>query len=266
MNLKVNKRIILITLLMLVFSIGFMISWQLLLTDNLDTYSYIEVLGEFLSFCIAAIFAFFLFEKVHTFFRIKGIKKGLLIAFPIYILIAALLIKSLVGLSISDIEYQGVDATFRYILFMICVGLFEELLFRGILLNVFIKVFENKENKELKALMVSSLLFGMVHFLNILGGQHYLVTIGQVIYTISLGLIFGLIYLKSGNLIAAIIAHVMLNIVAMFTVLIYPTTQIADVSFMSNLINALISIGISVPMYLSSYWIYKKYISNHKGI
>ncbi len=82
-------------------------------------------------------------------------------------------------------------------------GIFEEITFRGTLLNFF-----NQKNKKYLGLIISSLIFGLIHIGNALVGVE--VSFIYVVYIILYGFLFGLIYLNFG-LIASITAHVVGN-------------------------------------------------------
>jgi membrane protease YdiL (CAAX protease family) len=62
------------------------------------------------------------------------------------------------------------------------------------------------ENRAVWSLILSSLLFGLYHLSN-LHVQPLDVTIAQVLQTVGLGMIFGAIYLKTGNLLMPILTH-----------------------------------------------------------
>lgn len=82
-------------------------------------------------------------------------------------------------------------------------GVFEEITFRGTLLNFF-----NQKNKKYLGLIISSLIFGLIHVSNAFVGTE--VTFIYVIYLIIHGFLFGLIYLNFG-LIASITTHIVGN-------------------------------------------------------
>ncbi|MCA0153681.1 CPBP family intramembrane glutamic endopeptidase [Winogradskyella vincentii] len=82
-------------------------------------------------------------------------------------------------------------------------GIFEEITFRGTLLNFF-----NQKNKKYLGLIISSLIFGLIHIGNSFIGVE--ISLIYIIYIIFYGFSFGLIYLNFG-LIASISAHVVGN-------------------------------------------------------
>lgn len=125
-------------------------------------------------------------------------------------------------------------------------AILEELLFRNILLEEFIR----QNFTKFKSLLYSSLIFGSIHLLNISSLSSIPYCIIQSIYTTGIGLIFGLVYIKTHNITYPIIIHFLFNYINdIFITHIYNLTW--DLTFF--IVN--ISIGIVVALY--SLFIYK---------
>ena len=97
-----------------------------------------------------------------------------------------------------------------YIISMINVGFIEEVIFRGFLFKMM-----EKDNLKL-AIIVSSLTFGIGHFINLLNGAPFISTLLQVFYSISIGFLFVIIFYKSKSLIPCIITHSLVNALSVF--------------------------------------------------
>lgn len=102
--------------------------------------------------------------------------------------------------------------TLLYILSMFCVGLLEEMIFRGFLFNAMAK------NNEKSAIIVSSVTFGMGHIVNLINGSgaELLPNLLQVIYAIAIGFAFVMIYYKTKSLLLCIITHGIFNGLGIF--------------------------------------------------
>lgn len=93
-------------------------------------------------------------------------------------------------------------------------GTFEELVFRGMIQNMVLKI----TDKPMKAIVISSFIFGIVHILNLIAEPQIVVgTITQVIYTFSLGMVLGTIYMCRGKIIEVMILHGAFNFLGQFT-------------------------------------------------
>lgn len=84
---------------------------------------------------------------------------------------------------------------------LIGAGVFEELLFRGIVLNIFDKYLGHKSPKAIWCTVCfSGIIFGLYHFMNWVQGQALIPTLLQIVTTTGFGILFGSIYVRSRNL------------------------------------------------------------------
>ncbi|WP_220096197.1 CPBP family intramembrane glutamic endopeptidase [Lactiplantibacillus plantarum] len=85
----------------------------------------------------------------------------------------------------------------------------EEYLFRGIILVTLFKLFRNSKSqlsRILFPLVISSVLFGLEHFLN-LYSQSLSLTIVQVCQTMAMGFLFACLFVRTRNLLFPIVCH-----------------------------------------------------------
>lgn len=99
----------------------------------------------------------------------------------------------------------SVVETILYIISMLCVGFIEEVIFRGFLFKALCK-----ENIK-RAIVISSLTFGIGHIVNLLNGAEMLETLLQICYAVAIGFLFTIIFYKSKSLIPCIITHSTIN-------------------------------------------------------
>lgn len=93
---------------------------------------------------------------------------------------------------------------------MLGVGFSEEILFRSFL----IRAVQNKNTKI--AILLPSIIFGLIHIANIFGGANIFATLLQVIYATSFGLMCSLFLYKTNNIIPCMICHSFTNITDIF--------------------------------------------------
>lgn len=99
-----------------------------------------------------------------------------------------------------------------YIISMICVGFIEEIIFRGFLFKMMAKDNVNR------AIIVTSLTFGIGHIINLLNGAEFISTLIQICYATTVGYLFVIIFQKGKSLWPCIIAHSMTNALSIFGV------------------------------------------------
>lgn len=102
--------------------------------------------------------------------------------------------------------------TLLYIASMICVGILEELIFRGFLFNAM------RKDSLRSAVIVSSLTFGIGHMVNLFNGNgaELVANLCQVGYATAIGFLFVILFLKTGSLIPCIVTHSAVNALSVF--------------------------------------------------
>ena len=83
----------------------------------------------------------------------------------------------------------------------------EELIFRGILLNHYLK----NDKGLIRSLLYSSFLFAITHFINLFSNPSIQSVINQVLFSIIMGLFMGSLYLLSRNIYLTGLAHTLVN-------------------------------------------------------
>lgn len=91
------------------------------------------------------------------------------------------------------------------------VGFIEEIISRGAVFNALKKLLSNSRHGVLLASIISSIIFGVSHFMNLLSGSDFVYTLYQVIYAFAIGLCLSFIYFITRSLIIPIIAHTLVD-------------------------------------------------------
>lgn len=100
-----------------------------------------------------------------------------------------------------------------YLLYYISVGFFEEIVFRGAILCLLEDKWKDKKYGVLLSVIVSSFMFGSVHFINLLNKHaRWQEIIGQVLYTTLLGIMFAAIMIRTKNIWLSVILHAAFDI------------------------------------------------------
>ena len=111
------------------------------------------------------------------------------------------------GISLS---YKGMTLAVATLV-MILVGYVEEMIFRGFLFKAMLS-----GEKTIAAIIVSSVTFGIGHIVNLFAGQASFETFMQMIFAVSWGFIFTMVFYRSGSLIPCIIAHAMIDVFSLY--------------------------------------------------
>lgn len=102
--------------------------------------------------------------------------------------------------------------TVLYVASMLCVGFLEEVIFRGFLFKALCK------SGIKRAIIISGLTFGMGHIVNLLRGVDVISTLLQLCYASALGILFAIIFYKSGSIIPCVLSHAAINVTSTFAV------------------------------------------------
>jgi len=86
-------------------------------------------------------------------------------------------------------------------------SIFEEAVFRGIVLTVFLRRYS-----EQKAIIFSALGFGLMHALNLVNGADLVWTLGQIVWAFIIGLFYGYVFIRTRSLLPSMIVHYLGNV------------------------------------------------------
>jgi membrane protease YdiL (CAAX protease family) len=92
-----------------------------------------------------------------------------------------------------------------YVASMLCVGFLEELIFRGFLFRTI-----EKENLT-RAIIISSVTFGIGHIVNLFSGQDLLETIGQILFAVIVGFTLAILFHTGKRLVPCMVFHGLFN-------------------------------------------------------
>jgi len=118
-----------------------------------------------------------------------------------------------VGLKPFDAKPSLPKVLIEGVIYYIGVAVIEELYVRGLLLNLIEKLFSKKANCTNIAIVSSSVIFGLGHIFGVLN-QPLMIIISKVLWTVCMGMFFGVVYTKTRNLWLPIIIHFFINVCA----------------------------------------------------
>jgi membrane protease YdiL (CAAX protease family) len=94
----------------------------------------------------------------------------------------------------------------------LAVGIFEELAFRGIIFPLLIKSFSKSKRPILISAVLSSFLFGIVHFINLFSQPENIIGItSQVFFATAIGVFFCGLMVRTENILIPCIIHALIN-------------------------------------------------------
>lgn len=233
---KVNTILFCILSVIVNFAI-YNITHVILTSLHMDI-SLAESIGQLLA-CICILIFFYKIFDINDFgLTGKNFFKGLFIGGLMFLDIINITLGTIFSLSDYKVIMPSVYALIILIIEEIFTGLFEEFIFRGIILNTLLKKFG-----IISAIFISSSLFGLTHLINLFDNPNLINdTMAQVFYATFIGIFFGALYLRTKNIWLVAFYHTMYNSASDIPVIFFKIPkQAADSSLTDALLNILIS-------------------------
>ena len=156
-------------------------------------------------------------------FGIKGLAYGLVYGLPLLVLGISSSVFSNLGTNFDAIQLAPPCAMIIFTASMFMVGACEELVYRGLLLNNALKKWGNHKKGVYKAVLVCSIMFGVVLLINLTVAP-VLTVIVQTVNAASAGIMFSAIYIRCRNIWAVVIVHALVDWLALFVEQCMPAT------------------------------------------
>ena len=133
---------------------------------------------------------------------LKSVLKG----WPIFLLVLPELLFIL-----YEIIFINKDCNFYEMFGLLCycliIGLTEEFICRKLIQDELIEKYGNTHRKIILSIFVSSILFGLMHLINLIYGQSLTSTLIQIIQNVFWGMAIGAIYYKTKNIWSVVLIH-----------------------------------------------------------
>lgn len=136
-------------------------------------------------------------------YGLPGIAVGLISALAFYI-----------GLRPLELRPSFWRVLIEGVVYYFGVAFVEELYVRGLLLNLIERIFAKNKSKTVIAVTASSVIFGLGHIFGAMNQPAFVIA-AKVVWTVAMGLYFGTIYKKTGNLWLPVVLHFLIDICAL---------------------------------------------------
>lgn len=259
---KFSQKHIYIFSLMVVFTaimLLYIISDSLLSkSDNRLNYSLYGILTYLIPLIFALIVCLLSGNISKIQFHKGDIGTGLLLGWPFLTVGLYNFVSSYLSIDKSSISFPSVQKIIFFILIMLLVGVFEEVLYRGVILNSMINRFGYNKAGIIKSVILSSLIFGLGHLANLVMFPSLVIrTASQIIYASLNGILFASIYVRCKNIWAVAILHAvydwLVKVPEIYHQVNIPSAPV-DISASSGIINVIFAI----PFALVGFFLLRK--------
>jgi membrane protease YdiL (CAAX protease family) len=197
-------------------------------------------------------------------FRKQNIGTGLVLGLLVIPLGAAFdFVTGLVNIGALDFTLVKSPGVIYYTLSMFLIGAHEELLCRGVLLNIMKNKWGHTKKGLVKSVVWSSAFFGLIHLVNLINLLAYpnpaLVysTIAQVVYATIIGAFLACVYLRCENIWTVIILHGLIDWFCFIFGSFKPDSVTRVVSG-NPMLEALISVLVTLPLAFAGMFLLRK--------
>ncbi|WP_341199764.1 CPBP family intramembrane glutamic endopeptidase [Croceibacter atlanticus] len=233
-----NKNIRRILLLLTIPFVGLLLKELLLFVGLNEDIIIYDFISKILIRCVLAIIVLYLIIKWGYGTFLKQFKN---------ILISGLILLPIVYFSFQHVQYEidnaeltiGFVENILYFTSTFATGLYEELLFRILGFSLIFNYFKNKKENLFKSVILTSLLFGIAHFINLFKITSFTIII-QVLIAMGFGLLLQSLLLRFKNIFIVIIIHTLINYLGMYRYYLGFPASINEVDDSSGFIGSLI--------------------------
>jgi len=170
-----------------------------------------DYVGNTIGLVIGSVFLYELLRRFEW-LDVVGLRKpqpvaGLFIVPPLLYVITVMFY---VSSGTFDLDFSDPLRSSLITIRMLSTGLFEETAFRGVILSAMLLAWGSTKRGILKCFLISSLLFGMMHLINLLS-RDMLPSISNAVYTCFTGALFAGVTLRCRSIWPAVLLHGMCN-------------------------------------------------------
>ena len=150
-------------------------------------------------------------------------------------------------------------AVFNLALYCLFIGIVEEFLCRGWLLNEFLERYSRNRREVLLSILFSSLIFGVVHFINIGDTQGFFETLVQVMNAAAGGIFLAFVYYKTKNIWVVVASHAIWD----FSIFLSQVNSVGDClsgkpTSLSITMSIIQGVFLIIAYLVFSYWLYRQ--------
>jgi uncharacterized protein len=182
--------------------------------------------------------------------RIKFHKKGLVEGFFLGWLFLVVGVYNVVMFYLSSnkasLSFPGMEKIIYFTAIMLFIGIFEEILCRGVILNSMLNQWGHTKAGIIKSVALSSLIFGVAHLINLAVYPNLIIrTASQIVFTSLHGFLFASVYLRCKNIWSVVLLHAVYDWLVKFSGLyrqIPISAAPADISVLLGVVNVLFAV------------------------
>ena len=199
MEVRTGKLVLYTVIAMCTVMLFYFVAGAAVVTQGLEGGAAAKTQGMIIWLSVIVVLAFYIFSKRGlTKLGFRPVKEGAAGNLFYFIPVIFIVLLGLVG---GIDTSRGSGFILANLFLTVGVGFSEEIYFRGIICNLW----QRRSTKA--AVLVSAVLFGVCHLMNVLGGASIVETILQIFFAFFYGLVFAFIFLESDSVWPCVALH-----------------------------------------------------------
>jgi len=150
------------------------------------------------------------------------------------------LLPVILNIAFAGLGYPGIGLLLLFLALALFVGFVEETYFRGMMLRALLR------RGPWQAVIISSLVFGIAHPLNLLAGANLAATLLQVVWAFAFGMMYAALALRTQTILPLIVTHGLTNFFGYLAVSPVESTSLSTLSYVVTAGEILIYIAYSL--------------------
>jgi len=215
-----------------------------------------DLLGEFVVVILLGILMGHCWKQGLFLKRSKSLKETFWVTLPIVLYL------TLGGVSLfsqsyfADVPLLPVGEIIIIVLLYLCVGIYEDFLVRGLTLNILLDKYGKTKKGIWFSILLSSIIFGVIHFSNLSSGASLFGVTIQVVGAIAIGVYLAAIYMRTGSVWVCALIHGLWDITSSVSDFFVKDVEVIDTGLeyakeisnysLVNLIPSLIIFGLAL--------------------
>lgn len=175
-------------------------------------------------------------QKHRLAFSVKSFGQGLLYGAPMLAVSIGFFIKNFHQgmVDFGGITVSAVQVIFTCLFLLMGAGIGEELLSRGVIMSSIRATGNDSRKATIAGVVISAVIFGLMHLGNIVETGDVVGTLGQVVYAAGIGIYLGAIFVRSGNIWANALLHFLFDLSVMTYTSFFSQTEMTVADFLGD--------------------------------
>lgn len=178
-------------------------------------------------------------------FRRRGLRRAFMAGLLLFVMYSVNLVVAAMNAAVNpELQLLPMPKIMLSILMLIGIGIREEAIYRGIIVNLYEDKYFNSHKGLLFTAVASGFFFGIIHLGNLFTGVRIESTLVQILVAWAVGMANCAIYLRSGSIWGMVILHMLIDGYSLYDGLFYQSAEVVVEAASSGAIEIINNLGV----------------------